>query len=247
MYLSIDQMERLGSQKRVSLYRTMRGLVDGSRPLVAKDHYGVMPGFGQLSSIYYLTKHGVKFLVEELGVDAKKIKLPKTNSKIITNDYFHRLATVDFHIEMKKQFESMEGHLIFFNRYFQRGINRKALNRIDLSTTKSFLIPDAIFKVYANSREYLFAFEVHNGNSIQKIYTQVLAHMVAIDEQAYQKRFNYKTNPRVLIQFEKESVMHGLIERLKAMKSFSKYQQLFLFSLQGTSSWQTIEKRVLLF
>ena len=64
-YLTSSQFVKLGVfKKRAYLTNALKTLLDAKQPLIAKHDFN--PLNGKLESLYYLTKYGVKFLIEEL-------------------------------------------------------------------------------------------------------------------------------------------------------------------------------------
>jgi hypothetical protein len=74
---------------------------DGNRPYIGKKDFGFIAGVGRLHRIYYLQKRGAQLLAETLHLDDDEVSYQKVKPPFL-QDYFHRLATIDVHIELDR-------------------------------------------------------------------------------------------------------------------------------------------------
>jgi hypothetical protein len=237
-YLTSSQFVKLGVfKKRGYLTNALKSLLDAKQPLIAKHDFN--PLNGKLESLYYLTKYGVKFLIEELDYSEKDIKVPKGLLKVYPRDYFHRKATIDFNISLQQWLLKENGTIVFLNYYFDKvGNNREdnkdkdkvtALNKIILKDGSSFS-PDinAIFKI--NGKESIVLFEHHDGVDTKRLYDQLLVHITAIADNVVSGKYNYTNKPhKVVVVCEFESVKNSVIKNLQKIDGIEHYNKFFIF------------------
>ena len=123
-FLTAPQLLRLGVASHVnSLRRTLRRF-ETARKYVDWAEFGVLPQIGRLPRVYYLTERGARYLAEAWRVEPAEINYPR-GVKLFSRDYFHRGATIDFHIELRR-FAAQYGLTVeVFHSYFDTaGANR---------------------------------------------------------------------------------------------------------------------------
>ena len=124
-FLTNPQLLRLGLvHDNTSIYRILSRFGDGNRPYIGKKDFGFIAGVGRLHRIYYLQKRGAQLLAETLQLDEDEVSYQKVKPPFL-QDYFHRLATIDVHIELDR-FAAQYGCAVrFFHTYFDvDGANR---------------------------------------------------------------------------------------------------------------------------
>jgi len=235
-YLTSSQFVKMGLYKnRGYLTNSLKVLVDMKRPLLAKHDFN--PINGKLESFYYLTKYGLKFLVEELEYSENQIKVPKGLTPIYLKDYFHRKSTIDFHIYFKQWVEANNGKINFLNYYFDKTGNNRganstnyvtALNRIHFDEKNSF-IPDINTMFSINDKRYLYLFEQHNGKDSKRLFEQLYIHILAISKGVLSKKYDIKKPHMVVVVCEHESVKKSIIQRLYQEKGIEHYNNFFIF------------------
>ncbi len=235
-YLTSSQFVKMGLyKKRGYLTNSLKVLVDMKKPLLAK--YDFNPINGKLESLYYLTKHATKFLIEELEYSENQIKIPKSSNHIRLKDYFHRKATIDFHIHLNQWLELNSGKIIFLNYYFDKiGNNRgtdhtnyvTALNRIYLDK-KNFFIPDISTMFNINNKKYLYLFEQHNGQDSKRLFEQLRIHVLALSKGVVPEKYNIKIAHKVVVICEYESVKKSVIQMLQKEKGIERFDKFFIF------------------
>jgi len=235
-YLTSSQFVKMGLyKKRGYLTNSLKSMIDQKKPLIAKHDFN--PLNGKLESMYFLTKYGKKFLMEELDFNEDKIKAPKSLAPVYLKDYFHRKYTVNFYIQFNMWLDSTKGKLIFLNYYFDKSGNNRiskaskhvtALNKIIIDQGNS-LIPDINAKFSLNDKENLLLFEQHNGKDTNRLYEQLEVHISAIFKKAVSKKYNFKKVYKVVVVCEYESVKISVIQRLKKVNGIEHYNNFFIF------------------
>jgi hypothetical protein len=238
-FLTSSQFVELGLYKnRGDVTNTLKSLLDAKRPLIGKKNFQPNPNYGKVESVYYLTRYGKNYLVNNLNYKNDKIKYVNKDIDLFLNDYDHRKQTVGFYIKLDQWLKNKGGDITFCNYYFDKvGNNRTkdktkhvyALNRIELKNNNSF-IPDMItmFIVY-DDKEYLFLFEQHNGNSTNRLVKQLESHLQSMTEDVYENQFGFKRSPRIAIVCENISIKNNAIKRLSQDKQFDNSHNFFIF------------------
>ncbi len=251
-FLTVSQLHLLQVVKhKVSIYRVLNNLKDGSKPLISYQDFGFNPRHGKLEQILYLSKYGKKFLIEELGMEEYQIKMPSSNT-LINQDYHHRIWTIDFHIQLDLFLQFEDGYIYFFDFYFDKAKRvagqkyARAKNRIDIKANDKFIVPDGVVKFKYNKKDYLYLFEQHNSKDSGKLMTQIINHCLVIKESGAKEKYKYDRNNRVVIIFEFESTKDAVIKRAIANESLEKFSNFFLLKTNQTlafdfnNSWQNL-------
>ena len=101
-FLTNPQLLRLGLvHDNTSIYKILSRFGDGNRPYIGKKDFGFIAGVGRLHRIYYLQKRGAQLLADTLHLDDDEVSYQKLKPPFL-QDYFHRLATIDVHIELDR-------------------------------------------------------------------------------------------------------------------------------------------------
>jgi len=235
-YLTSSQFVKMGLYKKRSyLTNSLKTLIDIKKPLISKHDFN--PIHGKLESLYYLTKHGKKFLMDELEYGETRIKAPSGLSSVYLKDYFHRKFTIDFHIQLKRYLDSSNGKIIFLNYYFDKSGNNRSsdkhkhvttLNKIQLDKTNWF-IPDINTKISLGDKECLFLFEQHNGKDSKRLFEQLYVHIKAISLGVVSDKYHLNEVHKVVVVCEEESVKDSVIHRLQKMDGIEHYNNFFIF------------------
>jgi len=235
-YLTSSQFVKMGLyKKRGYLTNSLKVLIDMKKALIAKHDFN--PINGKLESFYYLTKYGVKFIIDELDYPESKIKAPHGLAHLSSKDYHHRKSTIDFHIFLNKWLESKSGNMSFFNYYFDKSGNNRsndnnghvtALNKVILNKSNSF-IPDVNTMFSVDNKKYLYLFEQHNGKDSKRLFDQLYVHIMAISIEAVAKKYNIKEFHKVIVVCEYESVKNSVIHRLQKGAGIEHYYNFFIF------------------
>ena len=224
----------LYSQKG-TLTKVLKELTDMSKPLVGKESFGTDPQKGKLSNIYFLTKYGANFLIEHYNYALEDIKSHNENSTFFKEDYFHRISTIDYNIKFDQWVKQRNGTVEFTDTYFDFiGGNNNKNNKTLRASTKielenKFIIPDVISKFTINNKEYLFAFEQHNGKDSKKLINQLTQYCLALKEKTISAKYNHNKSIRVVVVFEYEGTKRSVIKRLAEFEIFQKLYNYFIF------------------
>lgn len=237
-YLTSSMFVTIGLYKhRGDVTNALKELTKMKRPLLKITEFNFGSNIGRQESFYYLTEHGKKFLIEELGYTDDQIKLPSRGSTNFEHDYIHRKYTIDFHIALNQHLNDHNGEIDFLHYYFDKaGNNRvknssqhiKGLNRLTLKDGKSF-IPDIITRFRLEDEEYLFVFEQHNGKNTKKLINQIQNHTYALIEKTASFKYKFPKRARVVIVFEHESIKNVTIKGLQKIKSLEQFHNFFIF------------------
>jgi len=213
----------------------LKELTDMSKPLVGTQSFGSDPKKGRLSNVYFLTKYGVQYLIDNHNFESEDIYFHNENSNFFNEDYSHRIATIDYKIKLYKWVENSKGDIDLADTYFdftgsnnnKKGESLKASTKIDIKD--KFIIPDMVNKFTVNNTKYLFAFEQHNGDDTKKLIKQLTQYCLALKENIISKEYNHNKSIRVVVVFEKEGAKRSAIKRLKEYDIFIKLANYFIF------------------
>jgi len=237
-FLTTKQFLRLGIVKhRPNIFPILKDLRDRQRPFIERISFAVHPKLGRLEDVYYLTKWGVKFLIEELGYSEKDIRYPIGKSTLFFRDYFHRLYTIDFHIEFDEWVNKNDYEINFFYTYFDKiGASRskekklEALTKVKLDD-ENYILADAISMFETPKRKYLFCLEVYTDKNTKRVIKQLQKHMIALSKGYPSLQFNFNRGSRVISIFEDETTMKAVINRLNLnnKEEVEEFEEYFLF------------------
>lgn len=236
-FLTYKQMIDLSIGKyRSNMAKLLKDMLDRPRPLIGRIDMGVVPHKGRLPGVYYLTRWGVKALAEYLNYNLSEIQYPKSRAVFFGNDYFHRVATIDFYISLNRWADENEIDVELAEFYFNvSGANRgarqplKANTRIDI-TDKTFLVPDAVFIINGTSKRQLILLEVHNGKDTKKLLRQLAKHQEAMAKGSANDRFDFRKGYRVALVFEHSSILQRTLARLNELESIQNFKKVFVFN-----------------
>lgn len=233
--LCSSQLTELGLYKnKGDVTKLLKPMAERKKPLIGVIKFPTDPTIGKLEYIYYLTKFGEKVLLEDLDYPQEKIKVVKSKP-ISTKDYFHRIATVNFHIELNQWLQISSGEIKFLNYYFDKmGSFRdkdkkiREINKFYLKDGKSF-IPDITVKFKVNNENFIFLFEQHNGKDTKRLLDQLHVHLLAIQEDVVSTKFKINKHNRVAVVCEEKSVKDSIIQRLQEINNFNNFYDFFIF------------------
>ena len=247
-YLTISQIDKLKIfQNKISIYRALTPLKEGKYPLVLAQGFGLIPGYGRLEQILFLSKYAKELLIDELQMNEKYLKIPISKT-LVSTDYFHRIWTIEFNLQLNIYASQNNGYVKFFDYYFDKAQKApkakfsRTKNRIDLKENEKFIIPDGVTKFHINERDYLYLFEQHNGLSITKIITQIYSHCMVIKEAAAKDKYKFDRNNRVVIVFEHDKVMDSVIRKCQVDESLKRFKDFFLFKSNQTLEFDFFTK-----
>lgn len=104
---------------RANLNKQISELRYRKKPLVGSASFGVNPKLGKLESIHFLTSHGATLIQERLH-PTDPIRFPKRDTVLFAQDYYHRIYTIDVHINFHQWAVDSNFELLFFLVYFDK-------------------------------------------------------------------------------------------------------------------------------
>jgi hypothetical protein len=237
-FLTNAQFLRLGLVKEQhSIYKIAARFATGKNPHVGKKDFGFVWGKGRLPHLYYLKKRGARMLTEALRLDDDEVHYEGIRPPFV-QDYLHRMAVIDFHIELDLFCQKYGCKLPFFHIYFDtEGANRgtpaserlRRMTKVPLG--KYHLIPDGIFLVDTpDNKQRLFALEVYNGRDTKRVHKQLARHLQAQAEGAVALAYDLRLPCRVLLLFETENAMQAVMKRIREDSVFGESERYFAFS-----------------
>jgi len=208
-----------------------------SYDLVWRLTFWVDPKKWKLENIYYLKIKWVKFLQDELNyeLDNKTIKYPIWTNSMFFRDYFHRLSTIEFHIQLFIYLVQNSWTIKTFDTYFDKiGSNRVDANL--RAKTKlifndgTYFIPDAICLYEKQNKPHIFTFEIYRGNDTKRVLKQFNNHLKALNQGLPSKVFNKKIGSKVFVLFDTINAMNSVIQRFSTDSKFRNFDNLFIFN-----------------
>jgi hypothetical protein len=176
-------------------------------------------------------------LTEALRLDDEEVHFEKVRPPF-AQDFFHRIAVIDFHIELDLFCQKFGCRVAFFHTYFDtKGANRgtpaserlRKMTKVPLG--KYHLIPDGIFLVDPpDHKQRLFALEVYNGRDTKRIHKQLAKHLQAQAEGAVALAYGLRLPYRVLLTFETENALQAVLKRIREDPLFAASEPYFAFS-----------------
>lgn len=227
-YLSADQLVNLGvSVSAESIKRELRTLrrlkcTDKftSTDLVENGEPGVTTRV-RSKDLHYITAKGANFLDEETELRIVNIRYSKRQRLNLSNDYPHRVSTINMHISYDRWIKNNSYHHVETLLYYDKRAKFKDLKYTIETRYKSSngtYTPDAVMG-YADSagQPQLFILEVYNGARKKYAHEQLKELFELIEESAGQigKRIGVKQIPRVLVTCDTPKRLGRLIEVLK--------------------------------
>lgn len=235
-FLSTSQIIILNTANHKSnLVRPIKDLIFYN--LVWKITFWVDPKKWKLENIYYLKIKWVKFLRDELNYDEDNriIKYPIWTSSLFFRDYYHRLATIQFHIRLFIYLVQNNWTIKTFDTYFDKtwsnrvDANLKAKTKL-IFQDGSYFIPDAISLYEKENKPHIIAFEIYRGKDTKRVIKQFIKHLNALSEGLPSKVFNKKTGSKVVALFETIEAMQSVIKRFKQDSKFHNFDKFFIFN-----------------
>lgn len=236
-FLSLGQFLKLDiGTSRNNLSRVTAKLKEPKLALIGCIDFAFHPKWGKLESIYYLRSKGKKLLIQHLKRNPEEIVLPKGKS-LFYKDYFHRKYTIDFRIALEQASKEHEFDILFCDMYFDRvpknklesGESPKARTKINL--TRTYLIADAIFMIQTKEGETeLYCLEQVNGYEVKRVVEQLKRHVEALALGSLSEKYNLQKAHRVLVVFEHEKCLRGVVERIQDDPLFKFMKPWFLLT-----------------
>ena len=236
-FLTVPQLIGLGVAKHKStVYDILKRFDRFPRKLIDRKKFNFVSGRGNIHMVLYLTRGGTELLAEHYGVDPGRIKYPRGQT-IFVNDYYHRIATIDFHIALRQWAENAGATVDFFETYFDKtGSNRggvgqrlRAKTRVDVG--KEFFNADAIYRTTkSNGSQWLVIFEMHNGHDSGRFLKQLDIRLLALEEGSINDQYEF-FDPCILeCVFEHESTMRAVIKRVRQAEDLTGFREYVSFN-----------------
>lgn len=121
--------------------KLLRALLKERSALIEARDFGFFPKQGRIPKLYFLTKRGSSFLIQELGWSAGSVKQARTKHPLYARDLFHRMAVVDFHIQFRN-WAHTESQSPIFRSYFEG--DSELVPPCDFSTSTGLVKADAV-------------------------------------------------------------------------------------------------------
>jgi|GEM_PF-2763301 len=241
-FLTHSQMLQLnlGTNSLKTVWKHTSKLRSRSYDCISRIEYNTIMRIGRVEDVYYLTAKGFK-LLNELDIPvSKNVYIPRASPQL-TDDYTHRLGTIQFHIYLNKYLRSIGGALEFFDPYFFKkkvGKSFYAINSIPLDENTR-IIPDAVAKGHTQKGSRYLLFELHNGRSIKRLVDQIYKHAVALSKRKTHSVYRIPRNQfyYVLIVLENSNAHSALIKAMQQHESL--YEHIHIYFL--CKSLQDIE------
>lgn len=200
------------------LYTVLKEISRRNKPYIKKHTFSARAEYGRLFDVYYLTRHGRNFLVEELLLEPEEIRYPIGRNVMFLRDYNHRISTINIHIGLVNWLDTNNSEILSASAYFDKPGNQRTgtpliLNKIEINEHKYF-IPDLITKILVDDKEYNFVWEQHNGKDTKKLLRQIENHIEGLKARLIGKRLGNNKLHRVGLVFEHKSIMESSMKRL---------------------------------
>ena len=167
------------------------------------------------------------------------------------NDYFHRVGCVDFAIAVH-EWAGKHGHQVdLFHAYYDPVTHGRAGRRARLQTTITLsngaLVPDCIFSLTSpDGVRRLFAYELYRKKRTERVLRQLEAYLVAIEENAIQKAYQFDKAVRILCVFDDQKALDLVRKRMEAHPGFAARARWFFLAPETATNadfigaWQRI-------
>ncbi|MBN4056097.1 replication-relaxation family protein [Rhodothermus sp. AH-315-K08] len=237
-FLTVPQFMALGlSDHKPSIYRIMSRFKVQRNRLLKKKDFGFERGFGNRSSVYFLTRQGAAFVADLERRDRTFVHFPIGNVSF-GQDYFHRVATIDFHIAFRQWAISSGAEVDFFATYFDKsGSNRsrdrsrrlRAKTRVGLE--EGFIVPDAVLGYTTKEGSgRLSVLEIHNGMDTRRFERQLDVHLRAMEEGAINEEYQFFSAYTILWVFELEAARDAAIRRVRQRADLDAFRDYLRFA-----------------
>lgn len=249
-YLTTNQMLALGvARDRGHLGKVLASLLSISKTTddtsrrakeIGELDFGTLVGKGRLPRMYYLTPKGAE-LVGMIHPDLAPIPYPVRVTKF-SNDYSHRVRSVDFHIMVNAWAERNAQRIDWWQNYFDFSANSFPATRFRVG--KRNIVPDISFMLHDQAQtERLFVVEVANGMDTSRVTRQLKNYCKALQDGAINTHYDYGNNAvRILFVFEHRRLMELVQKRADTDPWVSEFLPHFFFQPVDTLTAGTWNK-----
>ena len=207
------------TKSKKSLYYSIKTLRE--KNFIGTLKYRFDPKAGRVEDVHYIKPKGLKYLQKHFWQQISQNKIPKQKPAFY-NDYQHRKDLISIHIRLRQEIwkstdDENNSRVVDFHSYFEKrkrpNIKRKE-TATKLHLSNGYIIPDAAFTIENNELRTLFLLELHNWYRVKKITQQLRQYWEVIANWIASSKYWIKSNPHVLIIFDKESTLRTTLERM---------------------------------
>ena len=204
--------------------------------LVDSISIGIIPKMGRIDNLNFLTPKGAKLLRENTEVD--EIQHPSNPNNFFSNDFIHRINTLDCWISFDLWAKSKGFEVDFVDTYFLKNgaIKKEGLQsrtRLILDDGKHYE-PDLIARYTdTENKRHLFILELYNDISATRPTKSLKKNLKGIVSGSATEKYNHDKGYRVLAVFEKGNVMENTIKNIQGEADFANMKPFFLFKTLG--------------
>lgn len=211
--------------------KLLRPLRDENRPLMGCKDFGFFPKQRRMPKVYFLNTQGRDFLVSELWWDVERVKFARRRCPLYARDLFHRLYTVDFHIQFRRWCIDIELDASF-RSYFEQDMD--TLPPFKFPTSRKLVEADWVWVYGEDSSRRAFLFEQHNGTQSLRAFEKIKDHVHLMAEGGASDMLGCQSVVGVFFVFEDQDCMKKTLQRLRRWEPFTAFQDLFRFR----SAWE---------
>lgn len=180
----------------------------------------------RLGHIYYLTKKGRQFLMNEISSDDHTFNFVKKKPSLDSN-IFHRTYAIDCQIELSISTQEKGETILFYHKDVDNSPgNLERKTRISLSPNNQ-IEPDAIFMLDTIKGRKLYCLEFEYRDSFSKSFAKAKKYIQATNKKSVSKRFNHPKGHRTLFIYHDEKMMTRIMDKL--VKEANGLNNWFLF------------------
>lgn len=234
-FLSSRQIERLGICHYVHATTNIKSLRD-TIGLVDSISIGTIPKMGKISYLNFLTPKGAKLLKNNTEIE--EIQHPKNPNNFFSNDFIHRIGTLDCWINFDIWAKDKGYDIDFVDAYFLKNgaikngglVSRTMLHLED----GKYYEPDLIAR-YTDSenKRHLFVLEFYNDETATRPTKSLKKNLKGLVNGSATEKYNHDRGYRVLAVFQNGNVMKNTIKNIQADPEFLQMKPFFLFKALG--------------
>ncbi len=194
--------------------------------------YGRLVDKGRLPRMYYLTKLGAN-LLETLYADLVPVRFPARPHRA-PNDYFHKVACVNFHITLKLWAQSADQDVVGLRQYYDWSANSsksrpRPSTRLQLS--HKLIDADTLFRLRdPTGYERCFLFEMANGYDTSRVLKKMEHIARGLDDGSLNQALSFPADEavRVPFVFEHQRTAELVASRSNTFPFLRQYRRHFL-------------------
>lgn len=216
-FLTPEQMQTVGvAKQRSDIYRALGDLRQRNRaPIVAFSPPPPVP-HGKLAGFYALSQDGAAVL-NARPEHAHVVVHKKYND--FQSEYLHRRETVDLHIMLRTWAVGQGAVVDFFETYFDPYVRgaKHFVPRTHIQLAHGGFNSDVIFHfTTSDGARRLCGVEIARGKRTAYVTKQVERYVSALNEEAFEKKYDYPHEARALFVFEEARGMELVGERVSS-------------------------------